>query len=77
VDATITLTHFDIAVPASGIGTCWAGFFPMATAVRYEPLPKVLTLPVGRRFAYSLRSDHPEYKLNGIPSRKPFEMTWQ
>ncbi len=26
VDAIIALTHFDIAAPAFGIGTCWAGF---------------------------------------------------
>jgi nitroreductase len=30
-EAIIALTHFDIAAPSFGIGTCWAGFFKMAT----------------------------------------------
>ncbi|MCK7507961.1 MAG: nitroreductase family protein [Desulfobacterales bacterium] len=43
VDAIIALTHFDLAAPAFGIGTCWAGFVTMA-AVSYEPLQKELGL---------------------------------
>jgi len=38
-DAIIALTHFDIAAPAFGVGTCWAGFVAMAT-MSYEPLPE-------------------------------------
>ncbi|WP_226990608.1 hypothetical protein [Methanosarcina acetivorans] len=41
VDAIIVLTHFDIAAPAFGIGTRWAGFVAMAAA-SYEPLQKSL-----------------------------------
>ena len=44
IDAIIALTHFDVAAPAFGVGTCWAGFLSMAASV-YEPLQKVLALP--------------------------------
>jgi nitroreductase/NAD-dependent dihydropyrimidine dehydrogenase PreA subunit len=48
VDAIIALTHFDIAAPAFGIGTCWAGFVAIA-ATSYEPIQKELGLPAGRK----------------------------
>ncbi|MDO9326857.1 MAG: nitroreductase family protein [Methanoregula sp.] len=74
-DAIIALTHFDIAAPAYGIGTCWAGFVAMA-ASSYEPLQKELGLPAGRKSAYAMMFGHPRYKVYGIPRRKPLEVTW-
>ena len=75
-DAIIALTHFDIAAPAFGIGTCWAGFVAMA-ATTYEPLQKELGLPAGRKSAYAMMFGHPQYKIYGIPRRKPLEVVWQ
>jgi nitroreductase/NAD-dependent dihydropyrimidine dehydrogenase PreA subunit len=75
VDAIIALTHFDIAAPAFGIGTCWAGFVAMA-ASSYEPLQKELGIPAGRKSAYAMMFGHPQYKIYGIPRRKPLEVTW-
>jgi nitroreductase/NAD-dependent dihydropyrimidine dehydrogenase PreA subunit len=75
-DAIIALTHFDVAAPAFGIGTCWAGFVAMAAA-SYEPLKKQLRLPEGRKCAYAMMFGHPQYKIHGIPRRKPLEVTWQ
>jgi nitroreductase/NAD-dependent dihydropyrimidine dehydrogenase PreA subunit len=76
VDGIIALTHFDIAAPAYGIGTCWAGFVAMA-ATTYEPLQKELGLPAGRKSAYAMMFGNPQYKVYGIPRRKPLEVTWQ
>lgn len=76
VDAIIALTHFDIAAPAFGIGTCWAGFVA-AAAMFYEPLQKELGLPAGRKCAYSMMFGHPQYKIYGIPRRKSLDVTWQ
>jgi nitroreductase len=76
VDAIIALTHFDVAAPAFGIGTCWAGFIAMA-ATSYEPLQKEIGLPAGRKCAYAMMFGHPQYKVYGIPRRKPLEVTWQ
>jgi nitroreductase/NAD-dependent dihydropyrimidine dehydrogenase PreA subunit len=75
VDAIIALTHFDLAAPAFGIGTCWAGFVTMA-AVSYEPLQKELGLPASRRCAYAMMFGHPQYTVYGIPRRNPLEVTW-
>jgi nitroreductase len=76
IDAIIALTHFDVAAPAFGVGTCWAGFLSMAASV-YEPLQKVLALPPGRKYAYALMFGHPRYKTYGIPRRNPLEITWR
>ncbi len=76
VDAIIALTHVDIAAPAFGIGTCWAGFVAGA-ATSYVPLQKELGLPAGREFAYAMMFGYPKYKIYGIPPRKPLEVTWQ
>jgi nitroreductase/NAD-dependent dihydropyrimidine dehydrogenase PreA subunit len=76
VDAIIALTHVDIAAPAFGIGTCWAGFVSGAAA-SYEPLQKELRLPAGRKCAYSMMFGYPQYKIYGIPRRNPVEVTWE
>ncbi len=75
-DAIIALTHFDIAAPAFGIGTCWAGFVAMAIASS-EPLRKELGIPAGRKSAYALMFGKPKYGIYGIPRRKPLKVTWQ
>ncbi len=76
VDAIIALTHFDIAAPAYGIGTCWAGFVA-AAAREYPPLKKELALPEGRVFVYGMLFGNPQFRVYGIPRRKPLEVTWQ
>jgi nitroreductase len=76
VDAIIALTHFDIAAPAFGIGTCWAGFVA-AAATFYAPLQEELALPAGRKCAYAMMFGHPKYKIYGIPRKKPLEVMWQ
>jgi len=76
IDAIIALTHFDVAAPAFGIGTCWAGFVAMA-AISYEPLQRELGLPAGRKCAYAMMFGNPRYRVCSIPWRKPIEVTWQ
>jgi nitroreductase/NAD-dependent dihydropyrimidine dehydrogenase PreA subunit len=75
-DAIIALTHFDLAAPAFGIGVCWAGFVA-AAAMSYEPLIQELGIPAGRKSAYALMFGNPQYKVHGIPRRKPLTVTWQ
>lgn len=76
IDATIALTHFDIAAPAFGIGTCWAGFVTMAASA-YEPLQKEIGILPGRKIGYGMMFGHPQYKVYGIPRRKPLEVAWK
>jgi nitroreductase/NAD-dependent dihydropyrimidine dehydrogenase PreA subunit len=75
-DAIIAMTHFDIAAPAFGVGTCWAGFVAMA-ASQYGPLQKELGIPSGRTSAYAMMFGNPQYKIFGIPRRKPLQVTWR
>ncbi len=76
IDAIIALTHLDIAAPAFGLGTCWAGFLSLA-AFSYEPLKKELALPEGRQFAYGLLFGFPRYKRYSIPRRNPSVIHWR
>lgn len=76
IDAIIALTHVDIAAPAYGVGTCWAGFVAGAAAF-YQPLQKELGLPAGFKFAYAMMLGHPKYVAHAIPRRKPLQVTWQ
>ena len=76
VDTIIALTHFDIAAPAYGIGTCWAGFVAMA-ATSYAPLQKELGIPATRKPAYAMMFGNPQYKVNGVPRRKPLGIAWK
>lgn len=75
IDAIIALTHFDVAAPAYGIGTCWAGFVAMA-AMSYAPIQEELRIPAGRKPAYAMLFGNPQYKIHGIPRRKPLTVTW-
>ncbi|HRU80373.1 MAG TPA: nitroreductase family protein [Methanolinea sp.] len=75
IDAVIALTYFDIAAPAHGIGTCWAGFVAMAAAA-HAPLRKEINLPAGRKVAYAMMFGYPRYAVYGIPPRKPLAVTW-
>jgi len=74
-DAVIALTHFDIAAPAYGVGTCWAGFVAMAAASS-AALRNELGIPEGRKSAYAMMFGNPQYKIYGIPRRKPLQVTW-
>lgn len=75
VDAIIALTYFDVTAPSYGVGTCWAGFVA-GSAREYPPLQHYLGLPAGRTFAYAMMFGHPQYRIYGIPRRKPLGVTW-
>jgi nitroreductase/NAD-dependent dihydropyrimidine dehydrogenase PreA subunit len=76
VDAIIALTHVDLAAPAFGIGTCWAGFVA-AAAASYEPLQNELGLPEGRKCSYAMMLGYPQFKAYGIPRRNPVAVVWR
>jgi nitroreductase len=75
-DAIIALTHFDIAAPAFGVGTCWAGFLS-AAARSWKPMHEALALPAGRAVAYVMLFGYPQYKTYRIPRRNPVKIIWR
>ncbi len=76
VDGVIALTHFDIAAPAFGIGTCWAGYITLA-ALSYEPLKKELGIPARRTCAFAMLFGHPKYQTHGLPRRSQVTVKWR
>lgn len=75
-DAIIALTHFDIAAPAYGFGTCWAGFVTDAMS-SFKPLQEAIGLPEGRTPAFAMMFGYPAFKITSIPRRKPVKITWR
>jgi nitroreductase len=74
-DAIIALSYLDIAAPAFGLGTCWAGFIRMAID-SYKPLQDALGLP-GRKIGYAMMLGYPTFKPLNIPRRNPIEVSWR
>ena len=74
-EAIIALTHVDMAAPAFGIGTCWAGFVKMALD-NYKPLNDLLSIPEGRKAACPILFGYSSYKITSIPRRNPVDITW-
>jgi len=74
-EAIIALTHFDIAAPAFGVGTCWAGFVKMALD-GYKPLKDLLSIPEGRKAACPMLFGYSSYKITSIPRRNPVDIKW-
>jgi nitroreductase/NAD-dependent dihydropyrimidine dehydrogenase PreA subunit len=76
IDAIIALTYADLAAPAFGVGTCWAGFLSMAVPA-WKPLRDALALPKGRTYSYALMCGYPRFRSYRIPPRKPLRVSWQ
>jgi nitroreductase/formate hydrogenlyase subunit 6/NADH:ubiquinone oxidoreductase subunit I len=76
VDGIIAVTYADIAAPAFGLGTCWAGFLSIAAA-RWKPLRDALSLPPGRTYSYALMCGYPRYSTYRIPRRNPLSVTFR
>jgi nitroreductase len=75
-DAIIALSYLDIAAPAFGVGTCWAGFIRMAVD-SYQPLKDALALPDKRKVGYAMFFGYPAYPVAAIPRRNALDIVWR
>jgi len=75
-DAIIALTYVDIAAPAFGVGTCWAGLLTRALR-EYRPLQEMVGLPERQVVGYAMMAGYPAYQPVRIPGRKPLRVTWR
>jgi nitroreductase/NAD-dependent dihydropyrimidine dehydrogenase PreA subunit len=75
-DAIIALSHLEIAAPAFGLGTCWAGFFQLA-ASQWEPLLAALDLPMDHVPIYAMMLGYPQLHYLRPPQRNPVKITWR
>lgn len=72
----IAAAHVDIAAPAFGLGTCWAGYFN--AAARFWPaMQKALRLPEGFLPYCSMMIGYPKYSYHRIPSRNKSQIAWR
>ena len=73
---TIALTYLDLAAPAFGLGTCWAGYFN-AAANLYPPLIEALGLPQDHQPFGSMMIGFPKFSYQRLPLRKAPPITWR
>lgn len=75
-------THFALAyaqlyASALGLGTCWSGLFEYCAAAEYEPLLRLIKIPVNKAITGALIAGYPLYNFKRLVDRDPLEITWQ
>lgn len=75
-DAVIALSYFEVAAPAFGIGTCWAGYMDMV--INSSPaLQKELNIHPQDTALGALLFGYPARRLFRLPKRKAAEIEWR
>jgi len=75
VDLTLALTYLDLAAPAMGLGTCWAGLLQGALLASPD-LKQKLGLPAEYPYHYPMMLGYPKFKYHRLPERKTPKITW-
>ncbi len=76
VDCTIALAYLDIAAAPLGLGTCWAGFFMIASS-QSPFVQQLLALPESNVCVGGLMIGYPKYTYRAIPPRKDAKIIWR
>lgn len=76
VDGLIALSYLDLAAPAYGIGTCWAGYFQYACE-NWQPLRDAIKLPEGHQPAYAMLLGRPAVSYQRAPKRNYGNIVWR
>lgn len=74
--ATVALTTLELAAPAYGLGTCWAGYFN-AAATLFPPMKEALALPEGHLALGSMMIGKPKHRYRRIPKRRTPSVTFR
>ncbi len=74
--STIALAHLELAATAMGLGTCWAGYFYIAS-MNFPPMMEALPLPEGHKCLGSMMVGYPKFKYHRLPLRNSPEITWR
>jgi nitroreductase/NAD-dependent dihydropyrimidine dehydrogenase PreA subunit len=70
------IAYIELAAPALGLGTCWAGYFTTACQ-SYEPLRKAIALPEDHSVYGAVMVGYPKARYYRIPTRKPVDAIWR
>ena len=76
VDGLIALSYLDLAAPAYGIGSCWAGYFQYACE-GWQPLRDALGLPEGDQPIYAMLLGRPAVRYQRPPKRNFANVSWR
>jgi nitroreductase/NAD-dependent dihydropyrimidine dehydrogenase PreA subunit len=74
-DATIALSHLDLAAQAFGLGTCWAGYVNIAMT-QVPELRESLGIPEDCLNRGAMLLGYPAYSYARIPRRNKAEVLW-
>ena len=75
VDASIALTYIELAATSFDIGTCWAGYFHMASTQSAE-LQAALGVPKKHQCTGTLMLGYPKLQHQRIPLRNEVKVAW-
>jgi len=76
VDPFIALSFLDVAAPALGLGTCWAGYL-MAAIPQWPPLKEALGLSEAETSLAAMMVGYPKYRYHRLPPRNDPEIAWR
>ncbi len=71
------LTYAQLYASALSLGTCWSGLFEYCAAAEYEPLLRLIKIPVNKAVTGALIAGYPLYSFKRLVDRDPLEITWQ
>lgn len=75
-DAIIALTHFDLAAPVFGLGTCWAGILTIALWDSPE-MAASAGVPDDHAVHYAMMTGYPKYPCKRVPPRNEARVDWR
>lgn len=75
-DCATALAYLELYAKASGLGTCWAGYFTTAINA-HKPIMEKIALPHGHQCHGAVMLGYPQYKYTRIPTRKEAQITWK
>jgi nitroreductase len=76
VDPFIALSFLDVAAPALGLGTCWAGYL-MAAIPQSPPLKEALGLSEAVTSLAAMMVGYPKYRYHRLPPRNEPQIAWR
>jgi len=76
VDATIALTHFELAAPAFGLGACWAGYFSIIANLS-PALREAAGIPDDCSQLGTMLTGYPQHVPQRAPKRKRSSIIWK
>jgi len=75
IDAIVATAHLELAFPALGIGSCWAGYILAAFSTNPE-MKKLISLDTNLEVHGALMFGYPVHGYHKIPARKPVSISW-